>query len=320
MQTKFRPDFFVIGAMKCGTTSFANALRAHPQIFVPYEKSLNYFSVGLCPVLEPGLHPLKTRAVRMPHQYQKAFCGALPGQKRGDFSETSYFVAGTAARIAKTCPNAKIILLTRCPVARAYSSFNHALGHAMEPCPNFEQAFFRVETADTPPMLRYRSLGMFYRLLKPYLENFPREQIQIIRLEDLQHSPQNVLHNIQEFLSVAPRKISLPISNRAHVPAGIFASPQFRYFFKLLRPPVSHLAKNKLMRRITREVQQSIFCHPAPLSKSVVKNLSKVFAEDQESLYRFTYPPVSTIGDNRCSLFERRETTFCELRHTGGCK
>ena len=157
----------------------------------------------------------------------------------------------------------------------------------MEPCEDFEQAFFRPETVETPPMLRYRSLGMYHQLLGAYLESFPRKQIQVIRLEDLQRSPQSVLRCIQDFLGVAPTELVLPTSNGASVPAGVFASTYFRQLMEVCRPTISHLTKHKSLRRIARTVQKTAFNRPAPLPPKLSRTLSAAFAEDQEALREF---------------------------------
>ena len=38
-----RPDFFIVGAAKSGTTSMHDYLRQHPAVFMPAIKELNYF-------------------------------------------------------------------------------------------------------------------------------------------------------------------------------------------------------------------------------------------------------------------------------------
>lgn len=284
MDTNFAPDFFVIGAMKCGSTSVANALRLHPQIFLPREKSLNYYSVGLAEDLEPGLAPLRGRAITAAAHYQAAFAGAKPNQLTGDCSETSYFVQGTARRISQANKNAKIVLLVRCPVARAYSSFNHARGHALEDEPSFLTAFARAESVHTLPMLRYKSLGMYHELLRPYLDFFPKDQILLLRLEDLVSCPSTAMTRLQKFLDVEQRPLPLPASNASVVPPSLLEG---RVQFKLLqafRPVLHGLTRKKTVRRIARHVQSQIYGRPPKLSDQIQKELASAFEEDQRNL------------------------------------
>src|SRR6476661_1903979 len=42
-----RPDFFIVGAPKCGTTAMNDYLRQHPQIFMPERKDISYFGMDL---------------------------------------------------------------------------------------------------------------------------------------------------------------------------------------------------------------------------------------------------------------------------------
>jgi hypothetical protein len=119
-----RPDFMLIGAAKCGSTSFARYLIAHPQVSILGPKEPNYwtwrnfharyqeFFVNESPVLDPG--PDQTVS--------------------GEFS-TSYLLHPLAPRrIRANLPNLRIFALLRNPVDRAYSHFimSKKAGHEEE--------------------------------------------------------------------------------------------------------------------------------------------------------------------------------------------
>jgi len=108
-----RPEFMLVGGMKCGSTSFARYLSAHPQVKVPGPKEPNYWSWH-----------------RYPARYQDFFVNEspisrpAPGQRiSGDFSTSSLIHPLVPRRIRANLPGLRIFVLLRNPVDRAYSHF-----------------------------------------------------------------------------------------------------------------------------------------------------------------------------------------------------
>jgi hypothetical protein len=99
------PDFICIGAQKSGTTWLYEQLRRHPGIHIP-AKELNVFYKDL---------PLE------------AFAGAAAEQIVGDISPVYGAAPGIAAKIARACPRAKLVMLIRNPVERAWSQYKMAV-------------------------------------------------------------------------------------------------------------------------------------------------------------------------------------------------
>ena len=98
------PEFICIGAQKAGTTWLYEQLRRHPQIHIP-AKEMNVFLRDL---------PLDDLA------------GAAD-QLVGDISPVYGAAPGIAAKIARACPSAKLIMLIRNPVERAWSQYRMAV-------------------------------------------------------------------------------------------------------------------------------------------------------------------------------------------------
>lgn len=99
------PDFICIGAQKAGTTWLYEQLRRHPQVYIP-AKELDVFRRDL---------PFEV------------FAGGKPGQMVGDISPNYGGMPGIAEKIARRCPEAKLLLLIRDPVARAWSQYRMAV-------------------------------------------------------------------------------------------------------------------------------------------------------------------------------------------------
>ncbi len=108
-----RPEFMLVGGGKCGSTSFARYLSAHPQVKIPGPEEPNYWSwhifrakyqnsfVNESPILEPG-----------PDQYVS-----------GEYSSSSLIQPLVPRRVQANLPGLKIFVLLRNPVDRAYSHF-----------------------------------------------------------------------------------------------------------------------------------------------------------------------------------------------------
>ena len=177
------PTFIVIGAQKSGTTSLHRYLSSHPQIYMPAVKELDFFVAER--TWDRGLE-----------WYEAQFAGAGPGQVCGEADpEYTAFPAfdGVPARIAATCPEAKLIYLVRHPIERMRSQYLHAVSEGVETRP--------ISAAFTSNLgLLTRSL---YGLqLDRYLEHFPRERILVITAEALRDDRARTLTAILDFIGV----------------------------------------------------------------------------------------------------------------------
>ncbi len=77
-----RPDFFIAGALKCGTTSLFNYLRAHPAVFMPANKEPNYFCGDLVAHWPDGA-PFRVGTLA---EYEALFSTAPPQALTGEAS------------------------------------------------------------------------------------------------------------------------------------------------------------------------------------------------------------------------------------------
>ena len=140
----------LVGAMKCGTTSFARYLAAHPQVVPAGPKEPNYWSWR-----------------RYPARYQDFFVNesplADPGADRrvsGEFS-TSYLVHPLAPRrIRANLPDLKVFVLLRNPADRAYSHFVMSKRAGLEDECSFEE-IVRREIDEVPELLAAHERSFF---------------------------------------------------------------------------------------------------------------------------------------------------------------
>jgi len=143
-----RPEFMLVGGAKCGSTSFARYLPAHPQVEIPGPKEPNYWSWH-----------------RWPARYQNFFVNESPipdpgpGQCiSGEFS-TSYLIHPLVPRrVQPYLPGLKIFVLLRNPVDRAYSHFMMAKRAGQVKECSFEE-IVRKEMEEIPELLAAHERG-----------------------------------------------------------------------------------------------------------------------------------------------------------------
>jgi len=199
------PDFLVIGVMKGGTTSFFNYLARHPQVRPPFRKEIKFFDIHY----PQGLGWYRAH---FPMRF-KMKAGMVTGEA------TPYYIfhPGAPGRVAARLPRARLIVLLRNPVDRAYSHYNHMLRVGREPL-SFEAAIAqeaeRLEGEEqriladphysTFQHLHYSYLarGRYAEQLEKWFALFPREQILILESEQLYAAPAGCLHQAAAFLGL----------------------------------------------------------------------------------------------------------------------
>ena len=180
------PDFLLIGAMKCGTTSLYHYLRDHPQIFMPSIKAPEFFA-------EEG------NWGRGIGWYRRQFEGAAPGVVAiGEASNvyTKYpRYRGVPARIADHIPDARLVYVVRDPIDRIRSHYQTRLTEGTERAP------IGRAVRENPIYLDYSRYAM---QLDRYLDHFPREQLLVITAEDLRGDRRATVRDVYAFLGVRP--------------------------------------------------------------------------------------------------------------------
>jgi hypothetical protein len=227
------PHFLVLGAAKSGTVSLYHYLRQHPNIFMCPVNEPNFFALdGLD--LRNHFHGPGDRATLRKHciqdraAYEALFTGARPGQKLGESSPLYLYSPHAPHRIQHHAPTARLIVLLRHPVDRAFSNFRHHRIAGIEPLSRFEQALAaepaRLAAGWGPwPFWAYRHVGNYADQLQRYLTLFPPGQLLICFYEQLRDDPQALLQKIFHFIGVSSdfvpdTSIRHNISRRPRIP------------------------------------------------------------------------------------------------------
>jgi hypothetical protein len=198
-----KPNFFIVGAPKCGTTALYEYLRPHPNIFMPAVKELHFFATDL------GAY----REVQTLEEYTSLFADSTEQHLRVGEASVYYLRSAVAlANIQAYNPQAKIIAMFRNPVDMVYSLHSQLLYWSLESEPDFESAWRlqqrRARGLDLPdripsPLLvQYAEIGRFGSQAQRLLSLFPKEQVKLILYDDFTASAQKVYDEVIEFLEV----------------------------------------------------------------------------------------------------------------------
>lgn len=196
-----RPDFFIVGAPRCGTTAMYEYLRQHPQVFMPEHKEPLYFGSDLT-----HLHGRLSET-----DYIDLFKHARAGQRVGEASTWYLFSKMAAREIRDFAPNGQIIIMLRNPVEVMYSLHGELLFYRAEPIQDFEEALAaeedrkqgrRLGPRGRGEMLYYRDTVRFTEQVERYLTEFGRDRVKIIIIDDFAQDPATSLRDVLRFLGV----------------------------------------------------------------------------------------------------------------------
>jgi hypothetical protein len=217
------PNFFIVGAAKSGTTSLYEYMKMHPEVYMAPIKETHHFSTDidntkfranyarslnkdLSKFLEGDMSDGIFHAfVKDGDQYQKLFKKVRDEKAIGEVTNSYLYSEKAAGNILEKFPQAKIIMMLRNPIDRAFSHY------LMDLRIGYETADFM--TAVKKDMARnpkgwgisnlYVEIGMYYEQVKRYKEIFPERQLRIYLFDDFIKNPGAVVKDMFSFLDVS---------------------------------------------------------------------------------------------------------------------
>jgi hypothetical protein len=203
------PDFVIIGAPKCGTTSLHATLQRHPEMFLSSIKEPHYFAFD---------YP-KRREVESLQDYDALFSKANENQLRGESSACYLSSVEAVPAILERRPDAKFIALVRNPVDLFVSWHNELLKSFDEDVESPERAWRMQEKRArgidvpkhciAPAMLQYRDMCSLGQQLERVFRAVPEAQRQVLLFDDLKRDPKGTLERITTFLGVSSNRIDV---------------------------------------------------------------------------------------------------------------
>ena len=187
-----KPNLFIVGAPRCGTTSLWSYLKGHPEIFMSSEKELYFFDADL------RTNPATTISLE---KYLRHFSTAGDEKKIGEATPSYLRSPGAPRAIKEFSPTAQIIIMLRNPVDVMHSLHSGAL-YGLEPITDFEAALAMDATRTGRERVGYRDLTDFPSQVQRYLDLFGRENVHTIIYDDLKRDPAAVYQDTLRFLGV----------------------------------------------------------------------------------------------------------------------
>jgi hypothetical protein len=295
-----RPNFFIVGAPKCGTTALSQYLRDHPHVFFSSQKEPHYFALNMP----------RYRTVTRECDYLGLFGAAEPRHPALGEGSGYYLYSGVALeQLREFNPDARIIVMFRHPVDLVYSLHAHYLYRGNEDEPDFARAWDLQEErrhgrripalCRDPKILLYRDLASLGRQCTRLLDLFPRDQVKFIRAEDFRARPADIYEETLAFLGVEPD------GRREFAPVNESKALRSRAVGAFMHAPPKSLVR--LARRCTRLLRvQRLGLIPRlramntrpyrrpPLDDAFRARLAGAFREDTQILATLVGPTVST--------------------------
>ena len=287
-ETARKPAFFLVGGSRCGTTSLHSALAHHPGIFMPREKSPNYFTAeDMADFPEAAaMAAMKSHSITDQAEYLDLFATATDDQLLGEVSPVYLQSIHTAARIAAFAPEAKVVAILRNPVERAFAHYIGRRRDGLETRTSFDEVI-APELADREPkpvaFNHYLAIGRYGFFLKIFYREFPSEQIKLLFFDDLVHDPVAVLQDLFAFLGVELLGDQLPLEQKNR--GGIIRNPLLRNVWTrtaLLRARFRKHLPERVRDSVGRIFMSNI--HKPSLKPEIRHDLIEYFADDLRDL------------------------------------
>ena len=255
-------DFFIIGAVKAGTTSLHRYLAQHPSIEMSRVKWTRFFHVDGA---EPDFRALAQRygselLAESVGRY-RLMCNAgvprtfeayldqwskEPGKVlRGEAAPTYMYDEYACARIKVRCPNAKIIMILRTPIQRALSHYAMDLGNNWVPERRFIDAA-RAEPVRADSfwwgLRHYLRHGFYARYLSRARDTFGTDNLKLMFYDDMVSAPRAFMDEIVDFLGVDRFEFDLSKwHNSAPIAKPVLEKAELESLASLYQPEISQL-------------------------------------------------------------------------------
>ena len=296
-----KPNFFLAGAPKCGTTSMWHYLNQHPDVFMSSNKEPNYFSEDF---------PNAPR-VTSHKDYMCLFKGASHVQPIVGEASVNYFYSKVAARnINLFNPNAKILIMLRNPLTMIPAQHAQFYFVGDENIKDFEMAWDAQHdrengkripsTCRYPELLNYRSLGQLSLCVERFQEYWPAEQLCFVLIDDLKDDFAETTRRVFRFLNVdedyqvIPEVINSRKEPKSALMTKMAASKTPQFVTKALLPVRKVLGLETLglkgyIRKWNRKSAK-----PAALSDRVIGEMRIAYQVDIERLEKLIGRDLST--------------------------
>jgi hypothetical protein len=221
------PNFFIVGAQKAGTTSLYFYLKEIPGVYMSPLKEPFYFAT----------HAVSNSAsdlIRDKKEYLRLFEKASGYVAIGEATPIYLWDPDAPKLIHETIPHARIIMILRDPIERAYSNYLMYVRYSGIKSSFYDELMrdYEIQEKLYGKSQLYVELGMYYEQVKRYFDLFGREQVKVIIFEEFVQHPEQSINELLAFLGV---NYTVTAIKEQYNPYSIPRSPLSRLIFAFFR-------------------------------------------------------------------------------------
>lgn len=288
------PNFFIIGAPKCGTTSLQSYLGQHKDICFSKYKEPNFFAFDgeVLPKKGPVSSDLMMEliyfhSINNIDEYEKQFEHWQGQVVVGDASVRYLYKKAAAQRIKDRVPDAKMVAVLREPVSRLYSHYCMNKQYQIEP-------LGLMEAIEAEPQRiqdgwgwdwHYVNIGLYTDQIRRFYSLFDKQQLKIYLYDDFQKDPGRVVKEIFEFVGV-DSSFEPDMSKKgkvAYLPKNLAFDRWLNrdnWLRRAIEKPMSWRVRSKY-----RSILMALNSKPVPkIDPEMKKELEKKFYQDVQNL------------------------------------
>lgn len=294
-----RPDFFIVGQPKAGTTALYKMLRTHPGLYMPDLKEPNFFCTDL---VQPSMRRRGMPYFATVEEYVSLFSPALPGQRIGEAS-VHYLQSRVAARnIATFNPEARIVAILREPASLLRSLHLQLLQSGVEREADLATALCLEEerrkgraiprSCHRPQLLLYSEVVRYVDQLQRFRELFRPDRMLIAIYDDFLRDNEGTVRSIFRFLGLddSVDVVRTPANPSVFVRAPAIALALHR--ISVGRDPFAHsvkraikgVARGGLARWLLQSGYRRVTTRPPPPDQAFMRELRRRYASEVERL------------------------------------
>jgi hypothetical protein len=264
-----RPNLFVAGAAKAGTTSLWDHLAAHPEIYMSTLKEPHFFA---------DVRRSTVAVVKDPQAYAGLFAGGIGARYRGEASPSYLPDPNAAERIRAALPDARVIVSLRDPVERAYANYWTWVRLGVErrsfaDAVHAELALDVVDMGGEPPPFVTR--GLYVEQVRRFRRAFGSALL-VLFFEELVADVRGTMRSVYEWLGVD----AAPADSLDITPRFPFELPRNGAAAAVLRVPGARRLGDRILHGPTRAIAERVLFQreKPPLDPAIRHLLRETYA------------------------------------------
>ena len=284
------PNFLIVGAAKCGTSSLHNYLNQHPDVFMPSYNEQGMKAKEPRFLIKDLVKDRLHNGVWDLESYQALFNNVVNEKAIGESTVLYLYYYNEAIKNIKKYlgDDVKIIIMLRNPVDRAFSAYTHVSRSLKEPL-SFEEALEveenRLENDITlTPMVMYKDMGLYHNMVSAYIENF--KNVHVVMHEDFLQNPKAVVKLTLAFLGIL-RSVELDTDSKYNVGGKSWRFSFLKQFFmkdNVIKKELRVIFPKTLRKRFRVFLEYFLKEKVKPIKPGTKKELISFFRSDVEKL------------------------------------